>query len=301
MHQLPILQPGDTVELVAPASRCADTLLQQIINLLDSWQLQVHCSKDLFGEDLLCANSDERRFNSLKKALLNPNSKAVICVRGGYGSMRLIPDLMQLTAPVQPKIFLGMSDITALNLFLQQYWHWPVIHGGLALDKFSSASILAIKSLLFGEVNQISYSALPLNDAARQSQLMTSRITGGNLSLVQTSIGTHWQLDGRQKIILLEEVSERGYRIDRMLVHLQQANIFDEASAIVLGDFTGGQEPDGSSLVWPVLERFAANCSLPVVRVSGIGHDTTSLPVPLGAEAQLQLGQQGMLNIISRV
>jgi len=290
MHTLPILQPGDCVEIIAPASRCSDQQLAELKNLLVSWQLNCVIQEDIFGHDLLCANTDELRFRSLKNALQNPATKAIICARGGYGSMRLIPELAKITPPITPKLFVGMSDVTALSLYLQQQWQWPVIHGSAALDKYSLESINALKAILFGTVKQVEFSGFPLNEAAKQHHLLEATITGGNLSLVQTSIGTLWQIDGLNKIIFLEETGERGYKIDRMLQHLCQANIFKDAAAILFGDFIEGKEPNGSTLIKPVLERFAKHCAIPVLQVEGIGHGYTNFPLPLGIHSRLQLG-----------
>ena len=267
MKKLPILKPGDGVEIIAPASRCADQRLADMKELLESWQLNCIVADDIFGKDILCANTDEIRFRHLKNALQNPQTKAVICARGGYGSMRLIPELTKVVPPESPKIFVGMSDITALQLFLQQQWQWPTIHGAPAIDKFSPESIAAIKSILFGDIAQVEFSEIvPLNKIAEQNQVIEASVTGGNLCLVQAGIGTVWQMDARDKIILLEETGERGYRVDRMLEHLHQANIFKNAAAILFGDFLEGNEPDGSSKIKPVLDRFAESCDIPVMQ-----------------------------------
>jgi len=292
MHKLPKLKIGDIVEIIAPASRCSDKSLTELKELLLSWKLNCRISNDIFGTDLLCANTDEMRFNSLKNALLDSESKAVICARGGYGSARLITELSKIMPPASQKLFIGMSDITALHLFLQQKWKWPVIHGALAPDRFSQESIAAIKSILFGEVDQVEFIGLPLNKPAEKNSIIEAVISGGNLSILQTSIGTSWQIDGKNKILLIEEVSERGYRIDRMLEHLHQACIFKDVSAILFGDFIGGAEPNGSSLIKPVLERFAQACEIPVVKVEGIGHDNVNFPIPLGTKAKLRLGSK---------
>lgn len=290
--QLPILKPGDTVEIIAPASRCSDKHLMGIKEILLSWGLNCLVDDNIFGDDLLCAHRDEQRFIALKNAIENPEVSAVICARGGYGSMRLIPALKQINPPVVPKMFVGMSDITALQLYFQQHWGWPTIHGALAEDKFSPESIAALRSLLFGESETIEFMGIPLNAQAQQNYSLKSTIVGGNLCLVQSSIGTDWQIDGDGKIIFLEEVGERGYRIDRMLEHLSQANIFKHATAILLGDFLGGEEPNGTSLIQPVLNRFAEQCNIPVVQIAGIGHGYTNFPIPLGTAAQLNLGHK---------
>lgn len=291
MQTLPTLNTGDCVEIIAPASRCSDKQLADLKELLTSWGLDCLIHPDIFGQDLLCANTDDIRFGSLERALLNPKTKAIICARGGYGSMRLIPYLSRLPAPSNPKLVVGMSDITALHLFLQQQWGWPTLHGALAVDKFSPESIEATRALLFGEAKEMVFEGIPFNSAARKNKWVKGSVTGGNLCLVQTSIGTAWQLNAGGKIILLEEVGERGYRIDRMLEHLRQANIFTNAAAIVFGDFTGGLETDGSSLIEPVLRRFAEQCEIPVIKINGIGHGPINFPIPLGTEAIIQASE----------
>lgn len=298
MQTRPILLPGDFVEIIAPASRCSDSELAALKNLLLSWQLHCIVADDIFGNDLFCANTDKQRLKHLTHALTHPNTKAIICARGGYGSLRLIPELANITPPATAKLFVGMSDITALQLYLQQHWRWPTIHGAASPTRFSLESIERLKAILFGTTHQMIFDSLtPLNQAAKQQQTIEAEIIGGNLTLIQTSIGTHWQLDSKNKIILLEEIGERGYRIDRMLEHLRQATIFQQAKAILLGDFLEGKEPDGSSLIAATLKRFAESCSIPVVQLAGIGHGYTHFPIPLGAKSTLHLQGKITLNV----
>ncbi len=293
MQKMPVLKCGDTVEIIAPASRCSEKQLSEMKELLESWQLNCIVKKDIFGSDLLCANTDEARFKHLANALKNPESKAIFCARGGYGSMRLIPGLTRIEKPESPKILVGMSDITALQLYLQQQWGWPIIHGAAAPDRFSSESIASLKSILFGTTRHIEFPGLiPLNHHAQTHMIIESSVTGGNLSLIQVGVGTCWAINGRDKMILLEDIGERGYRVDRMLEHLSQANIFQNAAAILLGDFLEGKEPDSSSLIHPVLSRFAEHCDIPVVQIKGIGHGCNNMPIPFGTDAKLQLGHE---------
>lgn len=294
-HDLPHLRAGDRVAVIAPASRCNPNVLSQLLDLLESWCLKPHVFEPIFGDDILCANTDAMRFFHLKQALLDPELQGVICVRGGYGSTRLLSLLQDMPTPCGPKVFLGMSDITALHLFFQQQWGWPTYHAGLTRDKFTMESILATKALLFGESQKIVYPLIPLNEAARQTTTLHSCIIGGNLSLIQASIGTFWQMNARHKIIFMEEIGERGYRIDRMLEHLRQAGLFEDVDAIVFGDCLEGNEPNGSCLIDPVLSRFAQQTDTPVVRVHGIGHGTINHPLPLGVAVRLQLGARCQL------
>lgn len=303
MKKLPAaLKPGDSIEIIAPASRCSRQELETLQALFSSWQLHCLIAQDIFGDDLLCANSDEIRFKHLHNALHNPETKAVICARGGYGSLRLIPELAKITPPSSAKLFVGMSDITALQLFFQQYWQWPTIHGASTPERFSPESIASLKAILFGEVTQVEFSQLsPLNAAAEKNHNIEATIIGGNLCLVQASIGTTWQMHAQNKIILLEDTGERGYRIDRMLEHLRQASLFKNAAAILFGDFIGGEEQNGSTLIPPVLSRFAQTCNIPVLQIKGIGHGYSNFPIPLGTPAKLQLGKETKLNVAAGI
>lgn len=292
MLPLPQLHPFDTVEIIAPASRSTDEQLFALRSLLESWHLNCMVSPDIFGDDLLCANSDTHRLQSFMTAMNNPEVKATICLRGGYGSMRLIPQLSQLTAPKEPKLFIGMSDITALHLFIGQQWHWPTILSTLSPANVSPESITTLKALLFREIKQIHFTGEAFNVAATEERCIDAPLTGGNLCLVQTSIGTSWQLKGQHKIIFLEETGERGYRVDRMLEHITQANLFADTKAIVFGDFTGGDESNGNNLIEPVLRRFAEQCTIPVIKIKGVGHGHTNFPLVLNSLSQLKLGKQ---------
>lgn len=295
MKKLPVLNPGDSIEIIAPSSRSTDSQLLELKKLLTSWGLNCIVQEDIFAKDLLCANTDEMRFEYLKNALRNPKTKAIICVRGGYGATRLIPKLADIHSPEQVKIFFGLSDITCLHLYLQQHWGWPTIHGAAAPDKFSQESIAAVKSILFSDAPVKFAGLIPLNKQAQKEGLIKSQVTGGNLAIIQSGIGTGWQIKGKSKIILLEEIGERAYRVDRMLEHLKQASIFTHAAAIILGDFLQGDEPNGSSLIEPVLQRFAESSDIPVLRIAGIGHGPVNFPIPFGTEAHLQLGENSQL------
>lgn len=294
--QLPLVRIGDRVDIIAPASRCNDERLQSMVTLCHEWGLDPQVPSDIFGEDILCANTDSKRLFHLLNALQNRESQAVICAYGGYGSMRLIPALHKLLKPELSKLFIGMSDITALNLFFIKQWDWPVLHAGIAPLRFSAESILSIKKLIFGLEKELKYADLtPLNAKAKHASVVHTRITGGNLTLVQASIGTSWQVNAKNKILFLEEVAERAYRVDRMLEHLTQANVFEDAQAILFGDFTMGNEPDGGNIIPAILQRFAAASPIPVLKINHVGHGFNNYPLPLNTSTQLQLGSRPQL------
>lgn len=284
------LKKSDIIDIIAPSSRGSLDELKDLHDILSSWGLKPRYPSDIFGHDLLCANSDHKRLEHLKNALLAADSKATICVRGGYGVTRLMPEIMTLKYCPQ-KLFIGMSDVTALHIFLQQQLDIPSLHAAINRQRFSEASLKAVKHSLF-HPNEFTIDGTLLNGTSQKKETLKGKIIGGNLSILQTSIGTPWQVNPANKFLFLEEVNERGYRIDRILTHLQQAKVFDKAKAIVLGDFIRGEEKNGSSLVWPVLKRFANQLDIPVVQLKNIGHDFENLPMPLGIELTLTLGEK---------
>ncbi len=289
------LRPGDVVDIIAPSSRCHPSVLDRMKELIESWGLKCHIPQDLFGENLLYANSDERRLAHLKYALLNPHSKAVWSLLGGFGATKLIPELGKIAPPPFTKSFIGFSDITALHLFLTDHWGWTTIHGPsgyqASLNRISIDSIRLLQDVLCDQEYLLKYDQiLPLNKPALNDSVLRAPLTGGNLHLVQASIGTSWQINTAEKILFLEETNERAYRVDRVLEHLKQANILDRVKAVLFGDFIDKGEPDGRFLVHEVLQHFAQQCAFPVLQIKHIGHGAMNNPLLLGSRAELKTG-----------
>ncbi|MBY0293242.1 MAG: LD-carboxypeptidase [Alphaproteobacteria bacterium] len=273
------------IHMIAPSYPVSLEDVQFAKQHLESLGLQVTIPPDLLGADLLCANHDEARLSHLKAALADPGADVIWLLQGGYGLTRLIPDLFFMEKPCKEKLFIGFSDGTALHVFLNQAWNWPSIHGAGALhitkQKVGAQTIEMTLHLL--KEGQHSYSLPflnPVNDKAREMSSLTGTLIGGNLCLLTCSLGTDWQINASEKILFLEDIDERGYRVDRMLVHLQQASIFNTVKAIIFGDFVGGNEANGASLIPQVLERFSNTIHVPVFRLHGCGHGKENIPLP---------------------
>lgn len=295
------LKEGDTVDLVAPGFACKPEEVRGALHFLASWGLEPRIPKKIFGRDVLCSHNDETRLKHLKDALTASDSKAVWCLRGGYGSIRLVPELAKLKRPLgPPKLFVGLSDITTLHIFLNQKWGWPTVHGPL-LDRLGKGAAKPqyereLKKFVFGEMETISFSKLkPLNEKARGAGTVRGVVSGGNLITLQSSIGTSIPWNTKNRILFFEDIGERGYRVDRALEHFRQAGFFDKAKAIVFGDFTGGSESDGKTLVPQVMKRFAEQMKIPVFSGLASGHDVVQRPVPFETESVLHLGARGEL------
>ena len=287
---------------MAPGFKCDLGELKKGIQKIESWGLTVRRPKALFGPDVICANSDKVRFETLKKAFENPDSDIVWCVRGGYGSLRLLSFLNTMKKPKKKKILIGYSDITTLHSFVRMRWGWTSLHAplvdGIGAGKSNLKSLAYLKKIIYNKKEEIVFDKLkPLNQKAKQSKVIKGKVVGGNLSVLVTQIGTRWQEDLKGKILFLEDIGERGYAIDRMLLQMQMSGFLKSAKAIVFGEFTGGAESNGKLLWKPVMERFAKSMQVPVLSGIPCGHGKKQMPLVLNSNANLKLGRRPELKV----
>lgn len=286
------LKKGDAVDIIAPGFPTESAVLRQAEEFLKSWDLVPRTPKNLLKKTLLFSNTDEARTEHFKAALKS-DSKVIWCLRGGYGSLRLLPELAKMNRPKTPKLLIGISDVTSLNVFLNEKWKWPVLHGPL-LDRFAKKQVpdfiyKETKKLVFGQQNSILFKSLkPLNARAKKVKSISGSVIGGNLVTLQSAIGTPFDFSLSGKFLFIEELGERGYRIDRILTHLEQVNRFKGCKGVLLGHFIGGNEPDGKNYVKSVLQAWAQKTQVPVFSGVESGHDVKLRPLPLGTRAVLK-------------
>ena len=292
------LERNDIVDIIAPASHSPLDKLKDGIEWVKSVGLVPRVQQDMIKTDIFFAAPLEIQLEHLKNAIYS-DSRAIWCLRGGYGSMRLIPHLLKLRPPKRPKLFVGFSDITSLHLFFNQHWNWPTIHGRtisqLSPENKNSSDRRFLTQMIFGEQEQRTFKNLrPLNDNARKNKVIDGEIIGGNLRILQSSLGTSWELKARGKILFIEDVAERGYSIDRMLEQMIQAKIIHHGvKALVFGDFTEGLERDGKDLSLVAMKRFAERVPYPVLKGLPAGHGhRLNYPIPLNTKCQLRLGRK---------
>ncbi len=299
------LKTGDKIDIIAPSRGVSEAEVEQVKEYVTALGLEPVIPRNLLGEDLFCSNSDAFRAEHLVDALSNKDTKAVWCLRGGYGAARLLPFLEKVTPPEQQKLLIGFSDITALHIFLNQRWNWPSLHAPvlwqIIQNHISDGSLNYLNALIFGQSEEATFSRLTVLGRAeaeeeRPALEITGRVLGGNLATIQSLLGTPWQLEASGAILLLEDTDERPYRLDRMFNQLHQSGVLDAAAAVLLGTFTLHEEEE-KGLTQAVLERFATALSIPVVASEEIGHGATNDPVPLGTMATLTLGLKPSLSI----
>lgn len=305
--QLEALQPGDIVDVVAPASQCSKAELNSGLKQLRDWGLIPRVPKNLFAKSLLFSNSDEERLKQLKKAIYATDSKMIWCVRGGYGAIRLMSDIERWSKPKRAKILLGYSDITTLHVHCNQTWKWPTIHGPL-LDRvgrgdMSKGEERELLKMLFGESSTTAFKDLrPLNKAARQKRVIRAPILGGNMVTLQSSLGTPSQFRPKNCILFFEEIGERPHKVDRMLTQFAQAGWFKRARAVIFGHLLIHNALDRRGMWNDVIPRFANSVRIPVLCGLPSGHDPKSqFPLPFNTPSKLVTGGRAHLTVESGI
>ena len=301
------LKEGDEIEIIAPSSQCTLEVLNKAKTQIAQLGFKPKVPDDIFSSPphpLGYSNTEEYRLSHFLSAFNDPSSKAVWALRGGFGASALLPKLEACPKPAIAKPLIGFSDITALHCLVNQKWQMPSIHGAMlafnkevnpAVNKQESLSTLA--AILKGEVQEMRYEFEPLNQAARSQEILEGSIIGGNLALVQDSIGTSTQIMGKNNFIFLEDTHEMPARLERVLNHLLRANIFKGARGVLLGNLSTIKEENYKL----VMKRFAEEVQLPVLFSHEFGHGDYNRPLPLGTPATLQLGKEPLLTVKTNI
>lgn len=293
------LKEGDTVAVVALASSLSEKSRQTLYwkEMLESWGLRVKTGKHLYdsapGE---FAGSDADRAADLTEALLDPEVKAIISFRGGYGSMRTVRALDLSLFDRYPKWLVGFSDITVFHAVLQSHGI-ESIHGAMPstigpdTGDGSRVSEASLRKALFGKIRSYRTAPHPFSKTGKAR----GRLVGGNLSLFVSCLGTPWQnhLD-EDSILFLEDVDERMYNLDRMLLTLQQGGAFERAKGIVIGQFTDTSgEDEWQRKALDLVNEYMAPLEKPVLFGFDSGHEHPNYSLYLGREVTLDVTADG--------
>lgn len=292
-----------SIHIVATSGSFEESLLKECPDYLQRLGFQVEYSSEILGQEAIYAHTKEKRFQNLKEALESPETDYIWCMRGGAGATGLIPLLKELPKPKKEKVLIGYSDITCLHLFLSQEWGWKPLHGPhikeMARKTPSKECHTFMEELVLGQKKSFTLEKLsPLNERAKQEGRVQKKITGGNLSLIQSSLGTPWQIDCHDKILFLEDVSEKVYRTLERFEHMKQVGVLNNLAALILGDFGffEGNEKE-EKLYQVIFEKLGKEFSFPVFKTNQIGHGKDNFPVQIGQEASLELGEEAKLHL----
>jgi muramoyltetrapeptide carboxypeptidase len=240
------LKKGDTVMLLTPASYLKDSLssIATAIDSLKSWGLHYKLGKHIFDRQGHFAGADTDRASDFQKAIDNPNIKAIWCTRGGYGSVRMIDAVDFNKLQQNPKWIIGYSDVTAIhneihNVGVQSIHGVMPVNFKIPSDKKIKA-IKTFKKVLFGAALNYEIEGNEYNKTGTAEGVLVR----GNLTLLHTMLGSTSTIDMRNKILFIEDVGEKKYRVDRMLMSLKRAGYFKKCNGVIVGSFTEAKALD---------------------------------------------------------
>lgn len=317
--------PSIPVGIFAASSIVPQIEFEQGLAHLEQFGFEPRISEQVRRQHFIFPGADDDRAQAIYDLALDPSIPILWAARGGYGAGRLLPLLERLTnergVPTQKKLLIGYSDVTVLHEFVRNRWGWSTLHAPMpAASNFSSfdaAEWQAIVELVNRKPTSPPWEATTLQWMTNPpAATVSAELIGGNLSLWASLAGTPWAPSGDGKIIFLEDIDEPFYRIDRMMIQLEQAGAFNGAAAIVLGDFTNCRDENNTCRashtsdqrkplrkVFEQPEAFeqifaplARRVGVPLAQGLPVGHGPNFAPLPLGAT--YALSPKGTLKLL---
>ncbi len=312
----PRLQKGDTIGLVAPGSGVDEVAFAKALATVKRLGFTPYYTKYAKLQIGYLAGTDAQRVEDIHHMFAKPEVKGILCVRGGYGSNRLLPLINYDLIKANPKVLMGYSDISALLFGVYSQTGLIGFHGPVAISSFNDWATQHFYRLLLEAASQVKinppkhwkedkdddYKTIKLTKGRTQGELV-----GGNLSVITSLVGTPYDIDYTGKIVFLEEIEEPPYKIDRMLTQLLLAGKLQKAAGIALGVFKGcdlnPQDPDNadSFTLKEVLKNRLANLQIPVLYGLPFGHIADNATLPLGIQAQLDVDLRSLTVLESSV
>lgn len=301
------LQRGDTIGVVAPAGPVDRERIERALERVRRRGYRIKTFGDIHRRSGYLAGDDKTRADELMAAFADPESAAVWCARGGYGVVRLLERLDFEVIRRNPKIFVGFSDITVLHLAIQQRvglvtFHGPNLQDGFGKpDEMPAASEAALWQALACQTRlgasdgyQFDFSDIRTLELRTVSPgTARGRLTGGNLAVLCGLMGTPFEIETAGRILFLEDVSERVYRIDRYLSQLLLAGKLQTAAGVVLGTFSYDDDdpPESQQEVAALVDEYCQGLGIPVLAGFPAGHAQYNLTLPMGAMAEMDADQ----------
>jgi len=289
------LYPGARVALLAPASPSPAERLEKAVAGLKFLGLEpvVYPSCRLENRHGYFAADDGQRAKDLQDAFADPDIRGIFCLRGGYGTTRLLPLLNWREIARHPKPLFGYSDITALHLALNQSCRMVSYHAPFpssAREGMDQFTLAYLRRALFGALT----GPMPLGEGVvtLQGGQAKGPLCGGNLTVAAQSLGTPWEIDTWGRILFLEDVGEPVQQLDAALTQLRNAGKLDECAGILLGQWVDcPADPDGLTLE-DLFEELLLPTGKPILAGLPCGHSKPTMSLPLGATATLDADRQ---------
>ncbi len=280
------LKKGDTIAIVATARKNIDDNLKPAISWLKSWGLEVVIGNTIGLDKNQLAGTDEQRAADFQSQLDNPNIKAIWCVRGGYGTVRMV-DLLDFTKFKQsPKWIIGFSDVTVLHSHLNTMGYQS-IHGIMPVSsKATEEAKESLRKSLFGESLQYTVPCDQMNKLGKASGVLV----GGNLSILYSLLGSPSAIDCTDKILFIEDLDEYLYHIDRMMINLKRNGCLESLKGIIVGGMTKMKDNDipWGKNVLEIIDDVTKTYNIPIIYNFPAGHLADNHALILGRKISLE-------------
>jgi muramoyltetrapeptide carboxypeptidase len=288
----PYLKSGDIVGLVAPASYVKAEELSRFLAILDTWGLKAHLGKNLFRRKNSFAGNDDQRASDLQQMLDDSLIKAILCARGGYGTIRIVDKIRFDAFRLHPKWIVGCSDITVFHTLMQKNLNTESLHAimprHISAGKKDLSSLDSLKNALFGK--RVEYHLKP--DRHNRAGEAKGVLVGGNLSVLYSMRGTQLDIDTAGKILFLEDVGEYLYHIDRMIMNLKISGKLKDLKGLIIGGMSGmkvsvsGFRKTAYDVILEAVEEY----NYPLMFGFPAGHMRPNMTLILGREVILNVG-----------
>jgi muramoyltetrapeptide carboxypeptidase len=285
MRKPAALRRGDQIGVIAPGAAVEEPALRAGVRALEQTGFRVRVGAAALNRHGYLAGTDRERLADVRAMFEDDGVRAIVAARGGYGTGRLLPLLDTAVARAHPKIVVGYSDVTFLLVQLVQRAELVTFHGPMLADLERNADgAAALIRLLSGDRGGWSMSATTIVQPGTAEGLLV----GGCLSILVSTLGTPYAIETAGRILFLEDVNEKPYRIDRMLTQLRQAGKLDAVAGVVVGEMAGCTSgPDEAVTVLDVVREAFASARYPVVFGLATGHGRGATTLPLGIRARL--------------
>ncbi|ELC8444067.1 LD-carboxypeptidase [Clostridium perfringens] len=272
------LKFGDTIGIISPASGDSPDVINYNISSFKNLGFKIKEGKHLRKKNDYLAASDKERAEDLMRMFEDKDVKAIVAYRGGYGCIRILPYLDIGLIKKNPKILCGYSDLTLLLNYISQKtglvtFHGPMINSKINSDELTKNSFL---SMLTDESNLIN---IPTKDfKIINKELFRGTLCGGNLTMLCSSLGTPYEINTRNKILMIEDINEENYAIDRSLIQLKLSGKLDSCRAFLIGHFTP-YNPKTIDTIISILSPY----NKPIIYNMPFGHDYPNISLPIGS------------------
>lgn len=291
------LKPGDIIGIAASARKISQEEVANAVQVFESWGLHVKLSPTLFQEQHQFAGSDEARTKGMQVLLDDPEVKAIVLARGGYGTVRIIDQLDFSFVKKFPKWVVGFSDATVLHAHMHRYLQVQTLHAPMILnmqpERWDEESMLALKKVLFSDVPFFTDTK---PHALNRDGTASGPLVGGNLSVLYSLLGSPSDIDTAGCILFLEDIDEYVYHIDRMMMNLKRNGKLEALNGLIIGQMSDMKDnaiPFGKSAE-EIIAEHVSKYKYPVCFEYPAGHEKRNLPMVFGADSRLQVNENGV-------